>query len=405
MVSNATRQAFVRIVDLCVDEGIDALILAGDLYDGDQTSMKTAQFFAGQMARLDSAGIRVFILRGNHDALSRITKELVLPESVVVFGGRAEAMALDRKGALPDIVVHGLSFANPKAPESLLSKYKTPVSGAVNIGVMHTSLGGAVGHDPYAPCSVQDLEGSGFQYWALGHIHKRSAWVDTCTTVMPGNPQGRDINEAGPKSVSLVTVQDNGDITVEERNVSIAQFERLLVDVSGVDDWRDLVTTASTALRALRREVLTEHLIVRLRLTGKTPLSWRMRRDADLLQTEMNAQGEQVGNTWIEKVEIATETGSAENGRAETGALAEAASGNTIVELRALIDMKLRSSPGFQAQMHEIAEDLLKSLPVEIRGQFGGDELEQSAFLDNLLCQGADDVLARLQDNQASGAG
>ncbi len=75
MIGNATRRAFVKIVDLCLDEQVDALLLAGDLYDGDQTSMKTAKFFALQMHRLHEAGVKVFVVRGNHDAESKITKE------------------------------------------------------------------------------------------------------------------------------------------------------------------------------------------------------------------------------------------------------------------------------------------------------------------------------------------
>ena len=79
LIGAATRRAFVGIVDLCLEERVDALLLAGDLYDGDQTSMKTARFLAAEMQRLHSAGVQVFIVRGNHDALSRITKELELP--------------------------------------------------------------------------------------------------------------------------------------------------------------------------------------------------------------------------------------------------------------------------------------------------------------------------------------
>src|ERR1700721_659838 len=84
LIGNATRQAFVNIIDLCLDEQVDALLLAGDLYDGEQTSMKTARFLATQVRRLNEADIRVFIIRGNHDALSTITQELVLPDSVKV---------------------------------------------------------------------------------------------------------------------------------------------------------------------------------------------------------------------------------------------------------------------------------------------------------------------------------
>ena len=129
---------------------------------------------AEQLRRLDSAGIKVFIIRGNHDALSKITKELVLPENVHLFGGRADAVDILRDRGERPIAIHGLSFAKPQASESLLAKYRPPVAGAINIGLMHTSLDGSPPHDVYAPCSTADLLASGFRYWALGHIHKRS---------------------------------------------------------------------------------------------------------------------------------------------------------------------------------------------------------------------------------------
>jgi DNA repair protein SbcD/Mre11 len=149
LIGNASRQVFVRIVDLCLDEQVDALLLAGDLYDGEQTSMKTARFLAEQVRRLHAAGIKVFVIRGNHDALSKITRELVLPESVHLFGGRADAVEIVRDRGERPIVVHGLSFTKPHAPEGLLSKYRAPVEGAINIGLMHTSLDGSGVHDVY----------------------------------------------------------------------------------------------------------------------------------------------------------------------------------------------------------------------------------------------------------------
>lgn len=110
-IGNASRQVFARIVDLCLEEQVHALMLAGDLYDGEQTSMKTARFLSEQLRRLDAAGIEVFIIRGNHDALSKITKELVFPENVHLFGGRAEAIEISRDRGERSIVMHGLSFA------------------------------------------------------------------------------------------------------------------------------------------------------------------------------------------------------------------------------------------------------------------------------------------------------
>ena len=102
-----------------------------------------------------------FVIRGNHDAESRITNELTLPELAKVFKGRAEAVSLSR-GAL-DVAVHGISFKDKHAPESLLPKFRSPNDGAVNIGMLHTSLGGSPPHDRYAPCSPADLHAHGLR--------------------------------------------------------------------------------------------------------------------------------------------------------------------------------------------------------------------------------------------------
>lgn len=302
LVGDASRQAFVSIIDLCLAERVDALVIAGDLYDGDQTSMKTARFLASQMTRLHDAGIRVFKIRGNHDAVSRISKQLVFPDTVTIFGGRPQSV-LQTAGGL-DVLFHGLSFASPKAPESLLPKYSAPREGAVNVGIMHTSLAGSTGHDVYAPCSVADLHGHGFDYWALGHIHVRNVHPGASTVVMPGMPQGRDINEAGEKSATLVTIRDDRSVEIEEKLTSVAQFERASVDLSGAVEWSEVIGRARSALEEIRTSVKSRHAVVRLGLTGTSPLSWALIRDRDLLLAEAEQAAEQTGDTWVETVQL-----------------------------------------------------------------------------------------------------
>lgn len=386
LIGNATRRAFVNTIDLCLDEQVDALLLAGDLYDGEQTSMKTARFLAEQLRRLHEVNIRTFIIRGNHDALSKITHELVFPETVHVFGGRAEAVAIDRSKSDIPVVVHGLSFAKPHAPESLVSKYKPPTEGAVNIGLMHTSLGGAVGHDPYAPCSVSDLQATGFRYWALGHVHKRSVVDGECTIVMPGIPQGRHINESGPKSVSLVTVADDGSILIEERDVSIAQFDRVFIDATGIDDWRDMATAITEKLREARKAASSDHLVSRLLVTGATPLAWRIRRDRDLLKAECDERAAAIGRCWVEKLET----------DCHVATISDASDSDPISDLRSLIASNVAGYEGFRQEAIKIAEELTGQLPPECRSFLGSSEEEFHQTLDGLLDQGADDVVASL---------
>ena len=387
LIGDATRRAFSNLVDLCIDEGAEALMIAGDLYDGDQTSMKTALFLADCLRRLDEAGVRTFIVRGNHDAESRITRELALPEGAKAFRGRSEAAMLDRPdGAFP-VAVHGVSFGKPHAPESLVPKFRPPVPGAFNIGLLHTSLGGVPGHDPYAPCSVADLAGTGFDYWCLGHVHKRAVHREKPHVVMPGMPQGRHIGEAGPKSVTLVRVADDGSVACEERAVSVAQFERVTVDLAGVADWREMTERIGASLERARAGLRADRLVARLELTGGTPLNWRLRRERELVEGEARHCAGAAGNSWIEKVELAT--GEPGNAAADAGAVAE---------LAGTMSGSVARSEEFRAQADRIMEEIELALPPDARRALGDSAEERAETLAGLIDEGRQTVLARLRE-------
>ena len=370
LISDASRAALRNIIDLALSEQVDAVLIAGDLYDGHQTSMKTARFLVTELARLDQAGIRVFIIRGNHDAESQITRELTFPPAVHLFGARAgmEMLETDHQR----IAIHGLSFRDRHAPESLLPKYRAPEADALNIGLMHTSLNGTSGHDPYAPCALADLQAHGFDYWALGHIHKRAVHDGPAQVVMPGIPQGRDIGEPGAGSVTLVTCREDG-LVLEPRIVALAGFQTVAVDVTGLADWHDLRDTIARALEDARLPV--PHLVARLTLTGTTPLAPRLLRDRDLAFTEAQDIARGLHGVWVEKLAL-------DLGRTapDAGALGE---------LHQIITQDVRDSPAFLAAFEQARRDLEAALPPEARDAVGQPDAA-------LLGSGIAEVLARL---------
>ncbi len=357
--------------------------------------MKTARFLATELKRLDEAGIRVFIIRGNHDALSKITAELILPDGVKLFRGRAEAVEIARAPGERPVVVHGLSFQKPLAPESLLPSYRPPVEGAVNIGLMHTSLDGAAGHDVYAPCRLADLDAAGFRYWALGHVHQRVVHEGATTVVMAGIPQGRDINEAGAKSVSLVTVRDDGAITVEERMTGIAEFRRVTLDATGITEWTELVAALGRRLGEERALTQTPHLVARVAITGATPLAWRIRRDSDLLKAEADQAATALGRAHVEKLELSI------------GPAAGAApiAGDALGELARLVAEDVLPSESFRSTVTGAAAQLRGLLPAELRDLLGADEAASEALLARLAAEGSEEVLARIEADAGSGEG
>ena len=310
--------------------------------------MKTARFLVDQLRRLQEAGVKTFIIRGNHDAESRITRELTLPESVKVFVGRAEAVSLARGGL--EASVHGVSFANKHAPESLLPKFHPPVSGSVNIGMLHTSVDGSPAHSLYAPCRLADLRR---RLRLLGARPRSSA--------VRGAGQGgdRDAGEIPRGATStkparsqrpLVTIGDDRKIKVEERSTSVAQFERLRIDLAGADDWRDVLKRIDKGLLAGRAAASSEHLVARLKLTGATPLGWRLRSDADMLAARIT-------QIWrCDSARLGSTKSSSTAQRPEQTRARRPS--DPVAELRALMETEVAQSKAFQDALREMAEEL-----------------------------------------------
>ena len=193
-IRSATRRAFDNLVDLAIDEEVQFVLLVGDLYDGDWKDYNTGLYFVDRMHRLREAGIRVFVVAGNHDAASQITKHLRLPENVTLFSTKhPEQAVLDDL----DVAIYGQGFATRAVTDDISQAYPQGDPQLFNIGLLHTCLDGKPGHEPYAPCTIDGLRSKGYQYWALGHVHKREVISEEPWIVFPGNIQGGSDTPAG----------------------------------------------------------------------------------------------------------------------------------------------------------------------------------------------------------------
>jgi len=306
-IRGATREAFDQLVGRAIEEQVDFLIIAGDLYDGDWRDYKTGLFFVNQMGRLNKAGIPVFLLYGNHDAESQNTRRLVLPENVKVFGSRKpETFKLDEL----NVVIHGQSFRQRDISENLALTYPDPGAGEFNIGVLHTGLGGMGGHENYAPCDLSDLVNKGYDYWALGHVHQAQVLHERPHIVFPGNLQGRHVRETGSKGACLVSVEDGeiNDLTTLHSDVvrwSVVPVE--LEDVASVgeafDRIRDALENAVTNFGEGRL------LVCRVQLHGHTEFHEQLLATGDHVLAEARSSALGLGEdiAWVEKVVIETE--------------------------------------------------------------------------------------------------
>lgn len=298
----ATRSALEHLVDTALSEHVDFVLLSGDIYDRDWQDFHTGLFFREQMVLMGRANIQVFIIQGNHDAQGVITRQLYLPANVTVFSSRTVETV--RIGAL-SVAIHGRSFPERVVSEDLVPSYPQPVPGFFNIGMLHTSLNGRAGHDPYAPTDVATLTAKGYDYWALGHVHAREVVSEAPRIVFPGNLQGRHANETGPKGCELVTVEA-GRVDAEFVPLDVVRWHQVVVPLDGADRLDDLVEAFRNALEPLLIGARDRLHALRVKLTGVTELHVVEANQPGRLEAEIRAAAQDVGDAeiWIEQVRL-----------------------------------------------------------------------------------------------------
>ncbi len=303
VTEHCTRRAFANLIDLAIAEDVAFLIIAGDLYDGDWRDHGTGLFFAREMRRL---GRPCYLIRGNHDAQSVITRSLQLPPNVREFSSRTT-----ESFEIPEhhVVLHGRSFPDRDVPEDLSQTYPAPRPGWFNIGVLHTSAEDPGSeHATYAPCRIDSLTAKAYDYWALGHIHQRQALhrAGDAPIIFPGNIQGRHARETGAKGATLVTVE-NGRVSTQHIDLDVLRWETLAIDVTAAQTPAELFERVRFDLAAARDNAGGRPLIVRLTLRGTTPCHAGLLADPMAAEAECRAAAEAVSDQlFIEKLVIET---------------------------------------------------------------------------------------------------
>ncbi|MBB5431678.1 metallophosphoesterase family protein [Nocardiopsis composta] len=236
LARDATTDALGRLVAAVLAESADALVIAGDLWDGGHHREETVRRFREHMGTLHEAGVPVFIADGAHDTAYPGRHAWPMPPNVHRFGHeRPETRVLDGLG----LALHG---HGPHAAGSPVPAFPIPVPGAVNVGVWHCGRAGGAG-----PAAERALAGLGYQYWALGHLHRRTVASAAPWIVHPGTLQGRGADEAGPKGATLVSTA--GGAVTGVRHLDLAPVRWEVIDVDCAAGLSEGLERARAALR------------------------------------------------------------------------------------------------------------------------------------------------------------
>ncbi|MBK1698780.1 metallophosphoesterase family protein [Rhodovibrio salinarum] len=290
---DASLTAFDNLVAETLRVEADALVLAGDLYDGPERGLRAQLRLRDGFARLTQAGVQVFLVHGNHDPVEEGWSAVAWPEGVHVFPTQeVEGVPVHRSGR--EIArVYGISYARRDTTDNLAARFPQTSDAPFAVGLLHANVGNNPAHARYAPCELSELTRGGMDYWALGHVHDAQVLSDGAVhAVYSGVLQGRSPkpSEQGPKGAYLVDVDDGRVSALSFRPLDVVRFETLQVDVEAVADTGGLQDALQTAAADAAEAADGRDLILRADLTGRGAVHQQLRRGAGVEEVLQSLQ-------------------------------------------------------------------------------------------------------------------
>lgn len=251
-VRNSTFAAFHRLIEHAVASKPDFVVIVGDVYDGEDRSLRAQLKFQQGMERLQEAGIPVILSYGNHDHLSGNWTRFKLPPNVYECKEHVDKVTLTVRGQ--EVNLYGFSYPQRHIRQEMVSQFPVATErNAFHIGLLHGSQSGNETHDVYAPFTIDELLAKQYDYWALGHIHLRQHLHEDPPIVYPGNLQGRHRNEAGEKGFYEVELSKT-EAAFTFVPTSAIQFAALRIPCQQLRHVNELLETIQQAIEAFLTE-------------------------------------------------------------------------------------------------------------------------------------------------------
>ncbi|MGD7010224.1 metallophosphoesterase family protein [Metabacillus sp. 84] len=303
-LKESTFASFANLISYTIKERADFLIIAGDLFDGENRSLKAQLRLKREFEKLDRAGIEVFVIHGNHDHMGGRWLQVEWPESVHVFSHEAVECIPFLKAGEPAAHLYGYSYPERSVTQNLTSSYIKKEGAPFHIGLLHGSAeGGNEEHDVYSPFTIQDLERTGFDYWALGHIHKRSVLPSPVTSIVyPGNLQGRHRKETGEKGCYCVSINEEG-VKTDFIPLCDVIWEELCVNLNEAQTAGRLMELCREAKEQLRTG--GRPAVLSIQLTGETPMAADLKQNdavKDIMSVLNEEEEEREDFVWVGKI-------------------------------------------------------------------------------------------------------
>ncbi|MFD2130137.1 exonuclease SbcCD subunit D [Pseudogracilibacillus auburnensis] len=239
-VRNSTFTALNNLVKTAINKQVDFVLLVGDLFNNERQSLKAQVQLRTAFEQLGKHNIPVYMSYGNHDYINGNIHPMIYPENVHIFPNETISFFTFEKENQKIASIYGFSYENRAVTENKSIEYDViDKTIPFHIATLHGSIFGNKDHDPYAPFKLQHVIEKHFDYWALGHIHKREIIAKLPPVVYPGNTQGRHRHEAGEKGCYYVTLSKTST-NLEFVPLQAIQFDSAIIDVTNCESLQDV---------------------------------------------------------------------------------------------------------------------------------------------------------------------
>jgi exonuclease SbcD len=232
------RTTFKNIIATAIDERVNIVLIAGDLFDANQQPQRNIDLVIEQFNLLGSNNIAVCLIPGTHDSLdsSSIYRK-------VDFAGKCSNLKIftDENMSYKEypefnLTVYGKPNLSNRSYTSPLKGLKPSTSSKFHIAMAHGSLyiPEKIAEDDHV-FKLEEVKASGMNYLALGHWHR----VYNCSEKPPawysGPPEWiPDQRERG--AVLLIDLSDAGEVKVEPKIVGLRDYDEVEIDMSEIQD-------------------------------------------------------------------------------------------------------------------------------------------------------------------------
>jgi exonuclease SbcD len=310
LLRQSTFQSFNKIIDVALSEQVDFVLIAGDIYDCENKSLRAQLKFRDGLSRLTKQGIQSFIVYGNHDPINGWKATLQWPDGVHFFpGDKVECKHFEKNG---EVVanIYGISFIKRDVTDNLALKFPQAEKNVPCIGLLHANVGGRKEYEPYSPCTIEHLSSKGMDYWALGHVHTHEIIkAANPAIVYPGCSQSRNARETGQKGCCLVTQTSGRDTEIKFITTDVIRYAQDSLDISDCSTPDDVITSSTGKCREISVAMDRCLSLIRLSLTGRTELHTELQKGNGIegISEQIREQlAEEKPIIWLEKLILHT---------------------------------------------------------------------------------------------------